>query len=688
MILLCCGQVKRKHFDALLLFAEQLRHRGHEVAIDPRFVPSEITKQIRFEMAPFLVDYDDITPDRVIVVGAEAIAEEVQIILSSMRLAKDVPVWALGHFVDLQSQINATNRIAYAIGREPQLLDLSAHGRPALHDDAVTPLVTEVSDAPSQSSGAACRILIYVPGEDLASQSALLNQIVALGQNPNISLHIITNAKGKDAVQKSPHAAVSVFGYAELPPLDLLSYFDVLIFCGAKLQGERMAVLALTAMGAGKVVVDATRAASLTSSGAPVLSGPTEISGLLWYVQETLLRNRLEIGRRTQQNVWLKQFDVSALEQTLKVQAPHRVPENKAPQTVFFPTNGNGMGHAQRCALVAEAMEHPEACRFAAFPSCVDMLHKRGFSCMPMVSRSRDHGEEYAADLLNYLRLRSLVKKGDQLVFDGGYVFDSVYRLIAHLDLPAIWIRRGLWQANQVRPAALERERAFAKVIVPTEAFPELNTDYSAGHRVSHVGPIVRQVRRSAAEKAALRDRLSRYFDQQVDTLVVTMLGGGVASERTVQMQLLASLLEQRPHCLHLLVAWPNAVVSNGLYGWKNSHVIHTAQTLDLCQASDLCISAAGYNSFHELLYAQVPTVFIPQSAPYLDDQERRAQAAFERGLAGLVDPLDLLTLEREVSAYLDGDKVTQMRAALREAALPEPGNAASALILEQGITR
>lgn len=683
MILLCSGQIQRKHFDAVLLFAQQLDRRGHQVAIDPRFVPLDVTKQAKYEMAPFLAEYDDVSADRVIIIGAEAIAEEVQIILGSMRLEEDVPVWALGNFSNLQNQINAANKIAYAIGREPHLLDLNAHQRPALHEDAITPFATALCATPAQAEDDGCRILIYVPGEDLVRKKGLLNQIGAIGQSANTTLHVITNARGKDAVHKAQNVSMSVFGYAELPPLDMLNYFDVLILCGAKVQGERMAWLALNAMGAGKVVVDATTSGALCANGAPALAGPSDASGLLWYVQETLLRNRIEIGRRTQESNWLKQFDVTGLEHALGLTPPAVTPKNTAPQTVFFPTNGNGMGHAQRCALIAEAMTPGRNRSFAAFPSCVDTLLNRGFPCTPMISRTRNHGVEYAADTLNYLRLRSLLKPGDQLVFDGGYVFDSVYRLISNLNAPAIWIRRGLWQASQVNAVALERERAFSKIIVPTEAFAELNTDYSTGHHVTHVGPIVRQ----GKPDETLRDRLGDHFKRQIDTLVMTMLGGGVASERTVQTQLLCSLLEERPNCLHLVVAWPHAVVASGLYGWQNTRVIQTSRPLDLCQASDLCISAAGYNSFHELMYAQIPAIFIPQSAPYLDDQERRAQSAFERGLAGLVDPLDLLTLEREVTAFLDGGKADQVKAALSTATLPEPGNAAAASIIEEGVT-
>lgn len=684
MILLCCGQISQKHFDSLLLFALQLENRGHQVVIDDRFLPNELSKQITYEMAPVLAEFADIEPSCVIVIGADVMTEDVQLILGSMRLEATIPIWVLGNFRDLQAEINARNKIAYATGHEPQVLDLAAHGKPSLLDGAIVPFFAEITETQAQPDRDMSKVLIYLPGKDLEENDTILSHLAGLNYKPNVKLHLMTSAKGKGLIRDSRHAGFSVFSYGELPPCDLLQYFDILVVFGKNVPGERMAALALNAMGAGKVVIDCTTLSGFASIGAPVLRGPEDPAALPGYLIDTVFQNQAELGRRVQQSNWLRQFDIVALERALHLDHIPRMPPKDARQTVFFPTNGNGLGHAQRCALIAAELDPDCDKRFVAFPSCIEMLQKRGFSSVPMVPRSADHSKEYAADLLNYLRLRQIVNQGDQLVFDGGYVFDSVYRLISNLRCPAIWIRRGLWQQGQINAISLERERAFSKVIVPTEAFAELNADYSSGDHIAKVGPIVLHGKLSAEDIESLRDRLSVQFDQVIDTLVVTMLGGGIASERTAQTQLLCSMLERRSNCLHLVVAWPNAVVSNSLYGWENSHVIRTAHTLNLCQAADLTVSAAGYNSFHELLFAHVPAILIPQSAPYLDDQERRALAAFERGLAGFVQEHELLNLDREVSAFLDDGKAETVRDALREVVLPETGNTTAAKLIEE----
>ena len=53
-------------------------------------------------------------------------------------------------------------------------------------------------------------------------------------------------------------------------------------------------------------------------------------------------------------------------------------------------------------------------------------------------------------------------------------------------------------------------------------------------------------------------------------------------------------------------------------------------------RAFDFAISAAGYNSFHELLHHGVPTIFVPNDNQQVDDQRARAAWAESRGAGDL----------------------------------------------------
>jgi UDP-N-acetylglucosamine:LPS N-acetylglucosamine transferase len=51
----------------------------------------------------------------------------------------------------------------------------------------------------------------------------------------------------------------------------------------------------------------------------------------------------------------------------------------------------------------------------------------------------------------------------------------------------------------------------------------------------------------------------------------------------------------------------------------------------------DLAITAAGYNTFHELLYLGVPSILIPNQETRTDDQVARSLAAEQAGAAIVV---------------------------------------------------
>ena len=185
-----------------------------------------------------------------------------------------------------------------------------------------------------------------------------------------------------------------------------------------------------------------------------------------------------------------------------------------------------------------------------------------------------------------------------------------------------------------------------------------------------------------------MRDDLQKHLHLEFDELIVTMLGGGVAVDRSAQLQMMCSIADRRPRCLHLVVVWPNSKVSPNLYAWGNTRVVKTRNALSLCQAADLVVSAAGYNSFHEILYHAIPSILIPQVAAYMDDQEKRARAASDRGLSETIMADELMRLEREVGSFLDRGKAEEIHRKLAGASLTAVGNEDAAAIIDPEISK
>jgi hypothetical protein len=669
MILIEAGERTDQDFEAKVLFAARLSARGHPAVIDDATLPETLDRGGRYEAAPFLRDLTGVRIDRLIVVAAEAVAEPVMIRLRQIELAPEAPVTVIGRFPDHQSLISAQSKIAYATGREPQVIDLAGLSPGTAGFCAAAP-------GQDRTAGRVPNLILFLPAEALAD-SGTLPALLALDHLPSLRLHVVLPGRARDHLKALPFAPARMLGLADIAPGALAQLADVAVICGEGVPGLRLAAIAADVIAAGRIVIDCTTDAALAGAAAPVLRGPQHLAALPNYLSHTVLPNRAEIARRVEESSWAGILRIETLETMIGLAAPAMPEPAGNGRTVFLPTNGNGLGHARRSMLVVAEMPKERPVDFAAFPSCMPMIRAAGYDCLPLVPKSRVHAADHANDLVNYMRLRRTLREGDRLVFDGGFIFDSIHRTILEKRLEATWIRRGLWQAGQITPAALHREGAFAQVIVPEEAFAELNTDLSFGRHVRKVGPIVgdRPGRDAATTRDTLRERLGREFDE----LVVTMLGGGVAADRTAQMQLLSALFERRKGCLHLILIWPGSTVPPALYGWKNTVVCQTRNADGFAAAADLVVSAAGYNSFHEILYYGLPAIFVPQMAGFMDDQDRRARAASERGLAVTVAAEELLLLEREATAFLDGGKGADLRRALAAADLPPRGNRAAA---------
>jgi UDP:flavonoid glycosyltransferase YjiC (YdhE family) len=91
-------------------------------------------------------------------------------------------------------------------------------------------------------------------------------------------------------------------------------------------------------------------------------------------------------------------------------------------------------------------------------------------------------------------------------------------------------------------------------------------------------------------------------------------------------------------------------------------------------RAFDFAISAAGYNSYHELIGFGVPTIFVP-SEKLLDDQHGRARYAKDVGVALSLDTFTELGLDECLEVMLDHDRRRSMTDRCRELF---PGNGAA----------
>lgn len=677
MILCEHGSNTPEATEAMLVFVSQMNAAGQEVKINADSIKQPLHRNLQYEIAPYLCDVQCSQISKLIILGADTLNNDKLADFRRLKIQPETQIYAIGNFEKTQTKISVLSRLSYVLGKDPELIDLS-------NSTEITDVINPALGVPILiNNKKRCRVMLLAPNLE---DEHLIDGVYSFSLSRKFDTIIVTNGKSKDLWQKRYGFNCDIFYYGELPPEDLSAKADICVLLSDIKKNLRAKTILYNLVVSGAAIVDSTRNNLDGKFQEFSVPGPTDIGHLSGFLANEILPNTKELGEISRNSKLSHEVNADRFMERLNI-SPPMVNDNNLKsdcRVLFVPTNGVGLGHAQRCSLVADKLSSSTKTRFAAFPSCLPMLNRYGFDGIPLVSRSNLHAAPYDNDLLNYRRLYSATSNRDLLVFDGGYVFDSIFRTIAKRKLRGIWIRRGLWQASQNNTVALDREKIFERVIVPMEAFDELNHSYSRGSRLKTVGPIVQQPDPKVFDRKKLREQLRKRFKIDFTNLTVTMLGGGVAADRTAQVQAICAGMEKRSDTLNLIVTWPTARVDPGWFSWKNSRIVRTHHANPLVSACDLFISAVGYNSFHEAIYNNVPSIFIPQMSSYMDDQRARAEAAADRGAAILVEPTQMSSLEREINLCLDDSKATEIRSVLAKLELPETGNASAAQLIQE----
>lgn len=144
------------------------------------------------------------------------------------------------------------------------------------------------------------------------------------------------------------------------------------------------------------------------------------------------------------------------------------------------------------------------------------------------------------------------------------------------------------------------------------------------------------------------------------DQLVYVSAGGGGDPNAAADLQRIVESLQSEPH-VHLLVGagplYRGSRIAGPCLTWFDATSVWR-----YFAAVDAAVSAGGYNTFHELLFAKVPTAFFPQSK-IADDQEKRIREALDCGACRMIDDVqDTEQIVRHVRELLTSQVAMSMR--------------------------
>lgn len=269
---------------------------------------------------------------------------------------------------------------------------------------------------------------------------------------------------------------------------------------------------------------------------------------------------------------------------------------------------------------------------------------------------TRDLWDQYLRD-----RLVALVAETDaKLVsFDGVVPYPGV--IAAKVKAPHIslvWVRRGLWQKKPQRFVLGLQSAMMDFIVEPGDIARSYDHGPTAKRKDAKLtSPVSLFQKESALSRAESRKILGLDPDRPA---VLVQLGTG---DSDVNEKMTAAL--------------------SGLLGWKDLQVVLTKKPIDkngnslvpdgldlkvvrhfplaqVLHAFDAGVCATGYNGVHELLPAQIPTVFV-SNIRGTDDQEARAQWCHDFGFALRADQANLANITATVKKLQD----PQVRASL-----------------------
>jgi UDP:flavonoid glycosyltransferase YjiC (YdhE family) len=298
---------------------------------------------------------------------------------------------------------------------------------------------------------------------------------------------------------------------------------------------------------------------------------------------------------------------------------------------LFLSSNGAGFGHLMRLMAIARRASTAVAPVIATLSQAVPVVRQLGFTVEYIPSHSYSDLGYAAWHKLLQRRLTELIATYDvhALVFDGTHPYQGLHRTIRqHPDLISVWSRRAMWKPT-VDARILAGSDSFDVIVEPGEFASGLDRGPTVrrGEEVTRVGPILYldpdELLSTKEAKAALG------LDPDRPAALVQLGAGNINDTTSVNRTVLAELAQADN--LEVCLA-ESAITQRPAAEWqvRSISVYPLARYL---RAFDFAVSAAGYNSFHELVAYGIPTIFVPNTETQTDDQAARAEFAQRAGV-------------------------------------------------------
>ncbi|MFP4636587.1 MAG: glycosyltransferase, partial [Nitriliruptoraceae bacterium] len=347
-------------------------------------------------------------------------------------------------------------------------------------------------------------------------------------------------------------------------------------------------------------------------------------------------------------------------------------------RVLFVSSNGSGVGHLMR--LMAYARHAPDDVDpvFLTFSQGAQVVADAGYPVEYLASRAISGASSDPWHRFLRERAGELIERYDvrAVVFDGTWPYRGLMEAAEdHPHVLRVWSRRAMWRAGVTNPVIEHERDRFDLVVEPGELAEDDDRGATRPYRSEavRVGPVTALELDDMEERAVASAALG--LDPERPAALVTLGAGNIDDTSSVVVQVLARLAQQPD--LQIRVT-RSVIAARDTALPDNVEVLSVYPLARYLRAFDLAVAAAGYNSFHELTLAAVPTVFVPNQETSTDDQRVRSSFAERIGIAVDLPTPTPATIDAALTRVLEPE--TRQRMHERAVARRRPGGAADAM--------
>lgn len=302
---------------------------------------------------------------------------------------------------------------------------------------------------------------------------------------------------------------------------------------------------------------------------------------------------------------------------------------------LFIVTNGSGLGHLTRGLAVAKRLREIDSqyeIVFLTTSLATEVIRENNFmfyyvptiKLMPEGINSGVWNSFLRKQIEDIVALYNPVG----IVFDGAVPYAGMLGAIKNKSLfKSVWIKRECYK-KQVDNLA-EKEEYFDLIIVPDEVSDTKPLNQNQ-HKV-YTKPIMLLDKNEVYTREFVREELNI---KEEEKLFYVQLGAGNINSIDAMVQRIVNEIIKNPN-YHVLLG---EYIIGKHFNIKHPRVktIRSFPNAQYFNGVDIAVSAAGYNTLHELVFFGVPTLFIPNTATGRDDQIARVKKV-ENAQAGMM---------------------------------------------------